>query len=480
MNKKIFAIALLLVCCIEGMQKNIETCELELSEEKKKEKKNFFEKLGNSRLELLGDGHFGLVYKAQIGENPSKFGALKMISTERLESKEKALWSEICINNLFVGNPYIVQMYDWMIEYPEKKKGQIASVKANILLELGDRSLDKELAEPSGRIDTQEKVIKVFLDVLAGLEHIHAKGIVHKDIYARNIILFKDIAKIGDFGISGFSTEGKAKYINQKTQKFEPSAFGMGWMTVVDQSQYVDVKCAGFLLYHMMFKHDLIFKAPNYNYDLPAGTDWNVAKIIMKTLTMREEDQAQIAELKALGQSALTQKVFKSLKKPVTVNIEEALPDFEKLEWVEENAFTPIEILRKAIQGNEKMNNFKLNLNLPLRLKKKIMRRLSNTDQQIDSIAKFENLKVPQEISEISAAKTINLDENRQANQDIVSNKGGNKGSFLDFDLLDIGAICFAAVYLILLAFDALKCWKQRINKPREDVLVKQDLTLAA
>ena len=38
---------------------------------------------------------------------------------------------------------------------------------------------------------------------MAGLEHVHARGIIHRDMKPENVFLTRhDVVKIGDFGIS--------------------------------------------------------------------------------------------------------------------------------------------------------------------------------------------------------------------------------------------------------------------------------------
>jgi len=48
-----------------------------------------------------------------------------------------------------------------------------------------------------------ERALKITIDCLRGLEHVHAKNIIHRDIKPGNIFLTEDgTAKIGDFGVA--------------------------------------------------------------------------------------------------------------------------------------------------------------------------------------------------------------------------------------------------------------------------------------
>jgi serine/threonine protein kinase len=67
-------------------------------------------------------------------------------------------------------------------------------------------ALDKVLKNKSINI-TKELVMKLAKDIAKGLEHVHKKGIIHRDIKSGNIMIFSlDVngvcAKIGDFGTS--------------------------------------------------------------------------------------------------------------------------------------------------------------------------------------------------------------------------------------------------------------------------------------
>ncbi len=54
---------------------------------------------------------------------------------------------------------------------------------------------------------TEKEAMYYFMQILIGLDYLHAKGIVHRDLKPANILIEKlsettSILKIGDFGIS--------------------------------------------------------------------------------------------------------------------------------------------------------------------------------------------------------------------------------------------------------------------------------------
>lgn len=70
------------------------------------------------------------------------------------------------------------------------------------------------------------------LDVARGLEHIHSKRIVHRDVKPENIMLSRGRAKIGDLGI--------AKYLKEPESQ-DAHRLGTYWYNSPDvmEGQYV-------------------------------------------------------------------------------------------------------------------------------------------------------------------------------------------------------------------------------------------------
>lgn len=51
------------------------------------------------------------------------------------------------------------------------------------------------------KIDRQ-KNLQFFKQLLAGLRHIHERGLIHRDIKPANIFINEGVLKIGDFGLA--------------------------------------------------------------------------------------------------------------------------------------------------------------------------------------------------------------------------------------------------------------------------------------
>ena len=63
-------------------------------------------------------------------------------------------------------------------------------------------TLKKWLSDPSRVIDKKEN-LRILTQIIAGLQHVHKHGLLHRDLKPDNIFISKDgILKIGDFGLS--------------------------------------------------------------------------------------------------------------------------------------------------------------------------------------------------------------------------------------------------------------------------------------
>lgn len=274
-----FVVFILTVWNVYGMQMEVQSCLPELSAAEKEKKANLYESLvGDKEKSYLGKGQFGKVYKVQYQENPPLFGALKIMQDK--SDKKRFYTNEICLNKMFVGFSNIVQFVDAVIiDLPQTKE-----IKIYALLELGINSLDQEITRRKNDFMRPAQIIKIFKDIVTGLDHMHKKGVAHRDVFPKNIILFKDEAKIADFGISGLSAEGKLMYYNPQKKDTDLAHYNLGWMHIEGSPQVKDLKNAAAIL------HNLLFNAVKYKYEttkefwLPAGTDSVVFEIFLKAL----------------------------------------------------------------------------------------------------------------------------------------------------------------------------------------------------
>ena len=133
-------------------------------------------------------GGFGAVYDAQWRD---AIVVVKVIEAESEEEKQ-AVKSEASLT-LRLNHPHVIELFciSWM---PSNKPG-IVMEKAK------HGSLDMWI----GKID-HDKLIKIALGIIDGLEYVHLQHVIHRDIKPKNILMCGQqddmIPKIADFGVS--------------------------------------------------------------------------------------------------------------------------------------------------------------------------------------------------------------------------------------------------------------------------------------
>lgn len=144
-------------------------------------------------LRKLGQGGFGEVWLAEKTSESfrtfSKKVALKLPHSEQVDfksiEKEANLWEQAS------GHPNVLPIID-----ADVIDGQIV-----IVSEFADGGSLAEKLSVTGKVPT-EKAVEYTRGILSGLQFLHSKGIIHRDIKPQNILLQGDIPRLADFGIS--------------------------------------------------------------------------------------------------------------------------------------------------------------------------------------------------------------------------------------------------------------------------------------
>ena len=143
-------------------------------------------------LRVLGEGAQGMVYLARdphLGREVA-IKTLTLANSGRAATVARLLQEARLVSRL--NHPNIVTLYD---------AGETAGVPYLVFEYVPGETLDQRLAREK-RMKPQTAV-DVVLELLDGLEHAHAQGILHRDIKPGNVIFGADgKARIMDFGIA--------------------------------------------------------------------------------------------------------------------------------------------------------------------------------------------------------------------------------------------------------------------------------------
>ncbi|NWS57671.1 NEK11 kinase, partial [Chunga burmeisteri] len=145
----------------------------------------------------LGNGSFGSIYlvsdrKAKQGE---ELKVLKEISVGDLkpnETVEANLEAQLLSK---LDHPAIVKFYASFVE-----RDSFCIITE--YCEGGDLDFKIQEYKESGKIFTQRQIIDWFIQLLLGVNYMHERRILHRDLKAKNIFLKNNLLKIGDFGVS--------------------------------------------------------------------------------------------------------------------------------------------------------------------------------------------------------------------------------------------------------------------------------------
>ncbi|KAL6945094.1 Cyclin-dependent kinase catalytic subunit [Hanseniaspora vineae] len=147
------------------------------------------------RLEKVGEGTYGVVYKAIDLRHDDRIVALKKI---RLESEDEGVPStairEISLLKE-LNNENIVGLYD--IVYSD-------SHKLYLVFEFLDLDLKRYMESIPKDQTLGDKIVKRFmLQMCRGIEYCHAHRILHRDLKPQNLLINKEgNLKLGDFGLA--------------------------------------------------------------------------------------------------------------------------------------------------------------------------------------------------------------------------------------------------------------------------------------
>jgi len=162
---------------------------------------------GDKEDALLGEGAFGKTYR-MMSKIDSQLYAVKMINVKKAQKNGlpvEALKREVHML-LRLNDPYIVRYYTCYM----RKKGKYFC----IVMELATGgTLGDVIKDGQGQTLSDERVRSLIGQVARGLDHIHAKKMLHRDLKPDNVLLTSDEpseAKITDFGLACVNSAANA------------------------------------------------------------------------------------------------------------------------------------------------------------------------------------------------------------------------------------------------------------------------------
>ena len=156
----------------------------------------------NMQKEIIGKGSSAYVYKITNLDNNKAFA----IKESKTKESEHLLKNEILIFQYFENEcPYIVHFYDYSIN-PNKIKLQLEYCKYGSLNDLIKQAKKKQIYM------NEYELSSIIYMLLKGIDFIHKKHIVMRDIKSKNILINeKGLIKLCDFGISKIYQKNKMK-----------------------------------------------------------------------------------------------------------------------------------------------------------------------------------------------------------------------------------------------------------------------------
>ena len=198
--------------------------------------------LGNLKIiSKIGEGGMGVVYLAENLQLNNRFAvkSLTLKLTDNPGFRER--FRKEALNQALLSHPNIVQAIDF---YDENEQFFL------VMEYVSGQGLD-QLIKQAGKLP-EEDALRIFKDILRGLNFAHSKGVIHRDIKPSNVIVDEDgRARITDFGI--------AILVGEERLTGPGATVGSSWYMSPEQilrpaetDHRCDVYSAGIVLYEML------------------------------------------------------------------------------------------------------------------------------------------------------------------------------------------------------------------------------------
>ncbi|MGA2992901.1 MAG: protein kinase [Candidatus Korobacteraceae bacterium] len=311
--------------------------------------------------EVLGQGGMGIVYKA-IDAAIGRQVAIKMVLGSFSDNPDllERFYREVKLTaNL--QHPNIVTVHDW---------GEEDGAPYIVMEYLEGASLDhNSITAASPQLALFQK-LKILVQVCAGLQYAHEKGVVHRDIKPANIFVLRQdqTVKLVDFGIARLGSDRTTEIRGPtRTGQIIGSLHYMSpeQLRGVPVDRRSDIYSAGVVLYQLLTGNHP-FQAPDqtstiariltepapplskYISDSPDELEEIVGRSLVKDRTERYQSAEEFAFDLSLVQAQLERRLGLGY-------LEAAENCIEQSEWVKarENLVDLLKLDRKHVRGNE-------------------------------------------------------------------------------------------------------------------------------
>lgn len=185
----------------------------------------------------LGEGGFGEVWLAlEISGSGTREVAVKMPLNSEIDLD--ALLQEATVWARATGHPNVLGFL----------AARVFDGRVVLVSEYApDSSLKDWLKRYGGRAPSVEAAVEMTQGILSGLEHLHARSIIHRDIKPDNVLLLGATPRLADFGISRVLKSTHKSVVTAGTPAYmAPEAFDR------TRNQQTDLWSVGVILYQML------------------------------------------------------------------------------------------------------------------------------------------------------------------------------------------------------------------------------------
>jgi len=251
-----------------------------------------FETIGKYEvLELIGEGGFGVVYRAR---DPlmERLVAIKVCSTEDENIRKRFLREAKIAGGL--DHPNIVIAFDFGTEQDSPYLVQ-ELLTGEDLRAIIDR---QEPLEPDVKL-------RYLVQIAKGLQHAHAQGVWHRDIKPANVRILDDgRAKLMDFGMAKITKESGTRLTADGSVMGTAGYFAPEQLKALELDQRVDIFSYGVLAYELLTYRKVfpgetfmvVFRQVLHDEPEPMQTVWpdcppELAGLVEKCLSKERDDR---------------------------------------------------------------------------------------------------------------------------------------------------------------------------------------------